>query len=122
MGEQAWMAVFALLPMAQDARAMVPADLPMFAGLSSNMATVLLARFEHTGRLTDLDDAVTAARHAVQGTPPGHPDRPLHLSNLAAALRFRFVRFGATEDLSEAHDRRGNPSLPARLRIRVACL
>ncbi|MET9367734.1 CHAT domain-containing protein [Streptomyces griseoflavus] len=39
------------------------------------LATALLARYGRSGSRADLDDAVTAARHALGATPPDHPER-----------------------------------------------
>ena len=68
----------------------------------SNLGTALLARFERTGQLADLDQALTVSREAVDATPAGHPDRPRHLSNLGTALLARFERTGQQADLDQA--------------------
>ena len=68
----------------------------------SNLGVALRTRFERTGDQADLDEAVTAGRHAVAATPPDHPDRAGRLSNLGVALRARFERTGGQADLDEA--------------------
>ena len=65
----------------------------------SNLALALRARFERTGALADLDEAVSIAQEAVNATPAAHPDRPGWLSNLGNALQSRFKRTGAPADL-----------------------
>ncbi|MFD0385345.1 hypothetical protein ACFQ2B_32945 [Streptomyces stramineus] len=54
------------------------------------------------GRETHLDEAVDAGRGAVGSVPDGHPQRPTHLSNLALALRRRFLSTGRRADADEA--------------------
>ncbi len=68
----------------------------------SNLGNALQARFERTGQLADLDEAITLFRDAVAATPVGHPERPGRLSNLGAALRTRFGRTGQLADLDQA--------------------
>jgi hypothetical protein len=40
-----------------------------------NLASALQARFERTGELADLDEAIRVGREAVVATPPDHPHR-----------------------------------------------
>ncbi|MBQ0881946.1 CHAT domain-containing protein [Streptomyces sp. IPPR8] len=58
----------------------------LFAALADNtdagrgdevhrLATALLTRYNRFGHRADLDDAITAARHALGATPPDHPER-----------------------------------------------
>jgi len=79
-----------------------PADHPSRPGYLSNFGIALQTRFEHTGHLTDLDEAVTALQTAVETTPADHPSRPRYLSNLGLALRVRFERTGNQTDLDQA--------------------
>jgi hypothetical protein len=44
---------------------------------------VLKIRFEHTGDLTDLDEATLLQRKAVEDVPSDHPRRPMIQANLA---------------------------------------
>jgi tetratricopeptide (TPR) repeat protein len=60
------------------------------------------ARYERTGRLEDLEEAIRVFREAVEATPPGSPDRPGYLNNLGNGLRARYERTGRLEDLEEA--------------------
>ena len=50
----------------------------------------------------DLDDAVSLLRQALELAPPGQPERPVILSNLAAALQTRFDGTGERADLDDA--------------------
>ena len=59
-----------------------PADHPDRAIWLSNLGNALQARFEQTGALADLDEAISAGRAAVDATPAGHSDRAAMLSNL----------------------------------------
>jgi tetratricopeptide (TPR) repeat protein len=62
-----------------------------------------VARYERTGRLEDLEEAIRVFREAVEATPPGSPDRPGRLNNLGGGLfRDRYERTGRLEDLEEA--------------------
>ncbi|MCK9878652.1 CHAT domain-containing protein, partial [Frankia sp. Ag45/Mut15] len=76
------------------------------AGYLSNLGAALQARFARTGQLTNLDEAISVGRAAVDVTPPDHPDRAGYLSNLGAALQARFARTGQLTNLElaiEAH-------------------
>ncbi|MET8876228.1 tetratricopeptide repeat protein [Nocardia sp. NPDC004604] len=59
-------------------------------------------RFERTGSMTDLDEAMESKRAAVAATPADHPDRAGRLNNLGLALQNRFERTGSMTDLDEA--------------------
>ena len=79
-----------------------PDDDAARAGRLSNLGLALRARFELTGALGDLEEAVRVGREAVAATPVGHADRAAMLSNLGNALQARFERTGAEADLDEA--------------------
>ncbi len=79
-----------------------PPDHPSRPVYLSNLGGTLRTRFGRTGRLADLNGAVTAGRDAVDTTPPDHPNRPRRLSHLGAALRTRFERTGQQADLDDA--------------------
>jgi hypothetical protein len=68
----------------------------------SNLCTSLLRRFERTGRIVDLDEAVGAGRRAIAAAPVGDPGRAVYLSNLGIALSARFKRIGSGADLDGA--------------------
>jgi tetratricopeptide (TPR) repeat protein len=67
-------------------------------------ADALMVRYEHTGRTSDLDEAVIVCRRAIQLTPPGHHDLGRYLTGLGVALGSRYIRTGQTEALDEALD------------------
>ena len=81
----------------------------------TNLGTTLQTRFERTGDLAALDEAIELCRRAVAATAPGHPDRAARLSNLGGVLHGRFVRTGSTPDLDQAitADREAIEELPA---------
>jgi tetratricopeptide (TPR) repeat protein len=68
----------------------------------SNLGSALRTRFERTGRLADLDQAIQAAQNAIAATPTDHPYRAGYLSNLGSALQARFERTGRLADLDQA--------------------
>jgi tetratricopeptide (TPR) repeat protein len=68
----------------------------------SNLGIALLTRFERTGALADLDNAIQVGQLAVQRTAADHPNHAGGLSNLGNALRARFDRTGAPGDLDGA--------------------
>jgi tetratricopeptide (TPR) repeat protein len=67
----------------------------------SALTEALVGRFEQTGLLADLDDAVKVGRNAVADAPDGHPVRAGCLSSVGLALLVRFERTG---DLADAND------------------
>ncbi|MFD4604366.1 CHAT domain-containing protein, partial [Streptomyces sp. NPDC058464] len=82
-----------------------PADHPERAGRLSNLGAALLARFERTGALEDLDTAITVGQQAVATTPADHPERAGRLTNLGNALQTRSERTGRPQDLDAAASR-----------------
>ncbi len=69
-------------------------------------ATRAFSEYERTGRPEALDAAVAAIRDVVASTPTGHPDLPIYLSSLAAALHTRFELVGNGADLAATIDAR----------------
>ena len=59
-------------------------------------------RYERTGKMEDLEDAINRVREAVAATSNNHPDRAGRLNNLGNKLE---SRTGKTEDLEEAIQR-----------------
>ncbi|MFF5488286.1 CHAT domain-containing protein [Streptomyces virginiae] len=82
--------------------AAVPAEHPDRAAMLTNLGTALRARFEQTGVLADLDDALAVSRQAVRSASAGLPERAEILSNLAKTLYAKFTRTGVLADLDEA--------------------
>ncbi|MFE2267478.1 CHAT domain-containing tetratricopeptide repeat protein [Streptomyces griseosporeus] len=84
--------------------AATPAEHPDRAAMLTNLGTALRARFEQTGELGDLDEALSVSRQAVRDASAGLPERAEILSNLAKTLYVKFKRTGALADLDEAID------------------
>lgn len=59
-------------------------------------------RFEQTGVMQDLDEAINSNHQALQLLPPGHPGRASSCGHLASAVLTRFETTGRIEDLKEA--------------------
>jgi CHAT domain len=83
------------------------------------LGVALQYRFERTGEMTDIDEAVRVGRLAADGIPVGHSQQFTVLVNLAAALRLRFDRTGAATgrgDIDAVIEvlRRAAAQLPAR--------
>ncbi len=68
----------------------------------SNLGNALRTRYEIWGRLADLHEAVTHARHAVDLTSASHPARAPRLANLSYSLRLRFERAGDLRDIDQS--------------------
>ena len=64
----------------------------------------MATRFEHRGRVKDLDRTIEVDEKVVGTLPEGHPDRAGYLSKLGTDLSTRFVRTGRLEDLDRAID------------------
>jgi len=71
-------------------------------GYLTNLGNSFQCRFECTGELPGIDEAVSVQQRAVQLTPDGHADMPKCLNNLATSYIFRFERVGDLSDISEA--------------------
>ncbi|MGW6708160.1 CHAT domain-containing protein [Streptomyces sp. NPDC054956] len=82
--------------------AAIPAGDDQHAESLSNLAVILKSRFDAGGDLTDLDEAVDAARAAVASTASEHRNRLVMLSNLSAVLLERFALTGVAENLDDA--------------------
>jgi len=63
---------------------------------------ILQERFEQTGALDEIFNAIAAHQRAVQLTPDGHADMPGRLSNLGGSLLCRFEHTGNLTDISNA--------------------
>ncbi|WIX92529.1 hypothetical protein [Amycolatopsis sp. DG1A-15b] len=66
------------------------------------LALVLHGRFQDTGRLADLDEAVRRHRDALAEMHSNTPVRPVVLSNLGITLQDRYIYGGDDKDLIEA--------------------
>ncbi|MGV3649778.1 hypothetical protein ACK389_37010, partial [Streptomyces antibioticus] len=79
-----------------------PGGLPDRARTAGNLASGLYERFLARGAMSDLDEAVTLWREAVEARPDGGPHTVLARSGLAVALHQRYERRGTAADLDEA--------------------
>jgi tetratricopeptide (TPR) repeat protein len=70
--------------------------------LLSDLGASLKTRYNRTGALADLDEAIRAGGDAVAALPPGHLDRPAFAYNLGLALVSRFERADARADIDQA--------------------
>jgi tetratricopeptide (TPR) repeat protein len=59
-------------------------------------------RYQRTGHLADLDQAIHYFYQAVEATPDHHPDRASRFQNLGVGLRDRYEREGYIDDLDQA--------------------
>ena len=61
-----------------------------------------MTRYDQLGALGDLEEAIPLQRDALELRPPGHPNRPSSLINLARCLSTRYDQLSAMGDLEEA--------------------
>ena len=59
----------------------------------------LWARFQRTGLMNDLEEAISIYRELLSLYPTFHPDRFPSLNNLAVVLQTRFEHYGGITDL-----------------------
>src|SRR5260221_8831701 len=72
------------------------------AALFNYLGILSWRRFERTGNLEDISNAMQDQQRAVQLTPDGHPNLPTWLNNLGNSFSSRFARTGDLEDISSA--------------------
>lgn len=70
----------------RHARRLISPGHAQYAMLATNLGTLLLSLFDHTGERDALDEAITLSRVAVDTAPPGHSKRGMFQSNLGVAL------------------------------------
>ncbi|HEY0640421.1 MAG TPA: CHAT domain-containing protein, partial [Pseudonocardiaceae bacterium] len=87
---------------ARQSLAGLPPEHPVHAGLLTNLALALQARFETSGAADDLDEAVGAAARVLLLVGPDDPDRVSYLGNLAFLHHHRFTSSGNAGDLAAA--------------------
>lgn len=68
----------------------------------SNLALALWERFQVAGRMSDVEEAITAARRSITLTAPDSERRPGRLDNLAQMLLHRFDHTGSAAHHAEA--------------------
>ncbi|KAF6753576.1 CHAT domain-containing protein [Ephemerocybe angulata] len=61
-----------------------------------------MSRFEHSGELSDIADAISVQQKAVNLTPHGHADLACYLNNLGNSFTCRFERTGELSDIADA--------------------
>ncbi|KFZ23764.1 hypothetical protein V502_01755 [Pseudogymnoascus sp. VKM F-4520 (FW-2644)] len=71
-------------------------------GLLSNLGVFLESRYERTGDIADLEEAIQVARRAAASTPKDHFNLAIYLDNLGNKLQRRYERTGDIADLEEA--------------------
>nr|WP_221382617.1 CHAT domain-containing protein [Actinoplanes polyasparticus] len=76
---------------------------PRHAALAG-LAVTLQTRYGLTVSLPDLDEAIRVGWEVLDAVPPGHADRPGHLSNQGSALHDRFSARSVAADLDAAVD------------------
>ncbi|PWI64613.1 hypothetical protein PCL_09507 [Purpureocillium lilacinum] len=86
----------------QQAVNTTPADHPDRATCLNNLGNKLQSRYERTGEMANLEEAIAVARQAVDLTPADHPDLVACLNNLGTKLESRFGRTGDSGDLEES--------------------
>ena len=68
------------------------------------LAAQLTSRYERTGSIADLENAISVTQDVVNIMPEDYPNQAGLLSNLGAQLESRYARTGAIEDLKRAID------------------
>ncbi|PPQ95897.1 hypothetical protein CVT26_015584 [Gymnopilus dilepis] len=73
-----------------------------FPALLNQQAMLHVCRFDCTGELLDLSEAIQLCQRAAELTPDGDADKPAWLANLASAFFSRFQRTVDVGDISQA--------------------
>ncbi|KAG9095207.1 hypothetical protein FS749_010870 [Ceratobasidium sp. UAMH 11750] len=68
----------------------------------ANLGSSHLSRFEHLGKLEDLEAAIRCQSRAIWLMPEGHSFRPGLMNNLGQSLYSRYERLGHLPDLDKA--------------------
>lgn len=101
----------------------IPCGDPYRDTLLFHYAALKFERYERTGSMEDLDDAISKTKQG-KPTADGNPDLAVCLNNLSSMLQRRFERTGKVGDLVEAvrtskeavnATREGHPDLAKRL-------
>lgn len=91
----------ALAEAVRIAREVVAAD-PADSDSSLALVDLLTIQFGRTGKRATLAEAIRIQRAAVAACPPGHPDRPRRLGNLASTLNESYQWTGDLQSVIEA--------------------
>ena len=71
-------------------------------GRLNNLGTSFQYRYEHTGDLTDVSNAISFLQKAVYLTPEGHADLPGWLDDLGTSFQYRFEHTKELADIPNA--------------------
>ena len=71
-------------------------------GQLNNLGSSFQSRFDHTGDLADISDAISYKQKAVNLTPEGHAYMPILLNNLGNSFQSRSDCSGDPVDISDA--------------------
>ncbi|KAF8552649.1 TPR-like protein [Imleria badia] len=88
--------------MLRDAVNLTPNGHPDKPARLNNLGSSFFIRFECLGKLSDLEDAISALRDAIDLTPYGHPGKSGCLNSLGTLLKTRFDRLGVLTDIDHA--------------------
>jgi CHAT domain-containing protein/tetratricopeptide (TPR) repeat protein len=72
--------------------------------IMADAVRMLLDRYHATGKLVDLDEALSLSSQVVTRTPSDSSNRASRLANLGTGLCDRYARLGTVEDLQQALD------------------
>jgi hypothetical protein len=78
----------------QRIQAAIPPSAAEWPWVMVILCVALQGKFEVTGEIADLDDAIDAGRRGIAAVPGGAPALGMQLANLATALRMRFNHSG----------------------------
>ena len=85
-----------------DAVRLAEDDPPVQAAYLNNLSYAWSVKFDLTGHLADLDEAITVTRRSLAILPPDHPSRGVVLNGLGAMLLTRSERGGDSGDLDSS--------------------
>ncbi|KAF6747870.1 CHAT domain-containing protein [Ephemerocybe angulata] len=75
---------------------------PQVAANLFNHGIDWMLRFQRTGELSDITEAISVLQKAVDTTPVGHVSLPSRLTNLGNSFMYRFQRTGDLVDVAQA--------------------
>jgi tetratricopeptide (TPR) repeat protein len=93
------------LEFSQTALESLPANLyPSFPQILTGRANILRSKYEQTGELDILEQAIAILKLALSSTPKDHQFHTVILTNLGSAMHSRYSATGALQSLNEAID------------------
>jgi hypothetical protein len=87
---------------AREALASAPLDHPDRAQRAASLGYHLDMRYNHTGDISLINEAIKFKREALALRPPGHPHRATSCANLGTSLHVRYQQTGEAALLDEA--------------------